>query len=124
MKKKASLISCPICSQNLEIREYFCTQCHTTIRGRFAIDIFAGLNDIQLEFIKTFLISQGNIKEMEKRLNISYPTVKSRLADIIDIIAPQEKQNHNYMDLLDEIDRGNLSVDDVITEMQNRRNKE
>ncbi len=124
MKKKASLISCPVCSQNLEIREYLCTQCHTTIRGRFAIDIFAGLSDIQLEFIKTFLISQGNIKEMEKRLNISYPTVKSRLADIIEIIAPQEKQNYKYLDLLEEIDRGNLSVEEVIKEMQSRRNKE
>jgi hypothetical protein len=124
MKKKASLVTCPICSSNLEIREYFCTQCHTTIKGRFAIDIFAGLSETQLEFIKIFLISQGNIKEMEKRLNISYPTVKSRLADIIEIIAPQEKQNHNYLDLLEEIDRGNLSVEEVLAEMKSRRNKE
>ncbi|HNX00064.1 MAG TPA: DUF2089 domain-containing protein [Candidatus Cloacimonadota bacterium] len=124
MKKNSSLITCPVCSSNLEIREYYCTQCHTTVRGRFAIDMFAGLSESQLEFIKIFLVSQGNIKEMEKRLNISYPTVKSRLADIIEVIAPQEKQTQNYVDLLEQIEKGNLTVDEVVNQINQRRNKE
>jgi hypothetical protein len=105
----------------LEIKEYYCPQCQTSVRGRFAVDMFAGLNEMQLDFIKQFLLSQGNIREMEKRLNISYPTVKSRLADIIAVIAPQEPPASPISDVLDDLGQGVYSVEEAVRLIRERR---
>ena len=44
---------------------------------------FATLSKEQLSFIETFLKCRGNIKEVEKELGVSYPTVRGKLDDII-----------------------------------------
>ncbi len=42
------------------------------------------LDDAQLEFIEVFLRSRGVIKNVEDVLGISYPTVKARLASVLE----------------------------------------
>src|SRR6185437_10715814 len=44
----------------------------------------AHLNDQQLEFVEVFLRCRGTIKDVEDMLGISYPTVKSRLANVLE----------------------------------------
>ncbi|HHU28301.1 TPA: DUF2089 domain-containing protein, partial [bacterium] len=41
------------------------------------------LTKSEIKFIELFLVNQGNIKEMEKDLQVSYPTVKKQLDAII-----------------------------------------
>ncbi|WOD64874.1 DUF2089 domain-containing protein (plasmid) [Niallia taxi] len=74
---------CPVCSKQLKITKLQCTRCHTTIENEFELSNFASLNSEQLSFIETFLKCRGNIKEVEKDLGISYPTVRGKLDDII-----------------------------------------
>jgi len=74
---------CPVCSKQLKITKLQCTHCHTTIENEFELSKFARLNKEQLSFIETFLKCRGNIKEVEKELGISYPTVRGKLDDII-----------------------------------------
>ncbi|MGG0741294.1 DUF2089 domain-containing protein [Niallia taxi] len=74
---------CPVCSKQLKITKLQCTHCHTTIENEFEFSNFASLNSEQLSFIETFLKCRGNIKEVEKDLGISYPTVRGKLDDII-----------------------------------------
>ncbi|MCM3213538.1 DUF2089 domain-containing protein [Niallia taxi] len=74
---------CPVCSKQLKITKLQCTHCHTTIENEFELSNFASLNSEQLSFIETFLKCRGNIKEVEKDLGISYPTVRGKLDDII-----------------------------------------
>jgi len=70
------LKQCPVCNSTLEIKEYHCPKCDTTIRGNFEVGDLASLSAAQQEFVKIFICNQGNIKEVEKALGISYPTVK------------------------------------------------
>ena len=44
---------------------------------------FASLSKEQLHFIEIFLKCRGNIKEVEKELGVSYPTVRGILNDVI-----------------------------------------
>jgi len=41
------------------------------------------LSQENLDFIEIFVKNRGNIREMERELEISYPTVRSRLNDVI-----------------------------------------
>ena len=118
MKKR--LKKCPICNIDLEIREYYCPSCDITIKGSFSQSELGALTLSQQEFVKVFLISQGNIKEVEKRLNISYPTVKSRLAEVVAVIS-NESKNSRISNILDDIEKGALSVDQAIETIKQTR---
>ena len=74
---------CPVCSKQLKITKLQCTHCHTTIENEFELSTFASLNKDQLIFIEVFLKCRGNIKEVEKELGVSYPTVRGKLDDIV-----------------------------------------
>jgi len=74
---------CPVCGKQLKITKLQCIHCHTTIENEFELSNFAALSKEQLKFIETFLKCRGNIKEVEKELGVSYPTVRGKLDDII-----------------------------------------
>jgi len=75
--------TCPVCGNDLTVTKLSCGVCHTEISGDFALSKFSALNKDDLNFIETFIKVSGNIREMEKSLGISYPTVKKNLDGII-----------------------------------------
>jgi hypothetical protein len=74
---------CPICETHLKVTTLSCPSCETEIKGDFELSKFNYLPKHQLYFIELFVKNQGNIKRLEKELNISYPTVKKTLDEII-----------------------------------------
>lgn len=74
---------CPICGKKLIASELTCTDCDTKIQGEFSLSKFDYLTTAQQEFALVFLKNAGNIKSIEKELNISYPTVKKTLDELI-----------------------------------------
>lgn len=74
---------CPVCSKTMKITKLQCNHCQTTIENEFELSKLASFTQDQLHFVETFLICRGNIKEVEKELGISYPTVRGKLNDII-----------------------------------------
>lgn len=75
--------TCPVCSNNLTVTRLSCSNCHTEISGDFALSKFSYLDKDELYFVETFLRAEGNIKEMERSLEVSYPTVKKMLANVL-----------------------------------------
>jgi hypothetical protein len=75
--------SCPICNSNLKVTTLHCNECNTSINGEFELSKFDYLTPSQQEFVLIFIKNGGNIKLIEKDLNISYPTVKKTLDEII-----------------------------------------
>ncbi len=75
--------TCPVCGNDLTVTKLSCGVCHTEISGDFALSKFSALSKEDLNFIETFIKVSGNIREMEKSLGISYPTVKKNLDGII-----------------------------------------
>lgn len=51
------------------------------------------LDNNDLEFIRKFIISSGSLKELAKEYNISYPTVRIRLNNLIQKINISKEQN-------------------------------
>lgn len=73
---------CPVCGKNLRISRLICGNCRTSFEGRFNFTRLGSLPLKDQEFIEIFLRCRGNIKEAEKILGISYPTVCKRLEEI------------------------------------------
>jgi len=83
LAERATPGTCPVCGARLEVRKLYCSQCDTTIEGRFVLCKFCYLNEEQREFVDTFIRCRGNIKEVERELGVSYPTVRNRLDAVI-----------------------------------------
>ena len=77
------LESCPSCGGPLEIREVQCTVCETQVRARYQPCDFCALTEEQSTFLRIFVMSRGNLSEVEKRLGVSYPTVRAKLDEVI-----------------------------------------
>ena len=77
------LESCPSCGGELEIRELRCGWCETEIRSYFKPCDFCRLSEEQSTFLRLFVTSRGNLSEVEKRLGVSYPTVRAKLDEVI-----------------------------------------
>ncbi len=115
------LKKCPVCNSDLEIREYQCGHCDTIIKGKFRIGDLSSLTPTQQEFVKIFLCSEGNIKEVEKIMDISYPTVKNRLAEIARVLCSKTRVKDEISEsILDEIDQGRISVKEALVKFRKR----
>ena len=88
--KKQIIGKCPICDGNLIVSELTCTSCNTKINGEFNLSKFDNLSPDQQNFALIFIKNQGNIKLIEKEMNISYPTVKKNLSDLINSLGFDE----------------------------------
>lgn len=85
---------CPSCHGDLEIRELYCPACDIQMRGRFdgaERTAFAHLNDEQEAFLRLFVLSRGNLSDVERSLGVSYPTVRSKLDDLIAAVSAGEE---------------------------------
>jgi hypothetical protein len=75
--------TCPVCSNELSVTRLHCRACGTTLEGEFSVGRFGRLSREQLALLESFLRSRGNLREMERELGISYPTVRSRVEALV-----------------------------------------
>jgi hypothetical protein len=77
------IATCPVCQGELTVTRLHCRSCGTALEGEFGVGRFGRLEREQLAFLESFLRSRGNLKELERELGISYPTVRSRLEGLL-----------------------------------------
>src|SRR5438105_15360498 len=118
---------CPSCGGELEIRELRCTWCETEIRSHFAPCDFCRLSEEQSTFLRLFVTSRGNLSEVEKRLGVSYPTVRAKLDEVIARLgaleqepqsAPQPPDGSERRAILDAVARGEISAAEGVTRIR------
>lgn len=81
--KKEVIPHCPVCDNELIITRLNCDKCNIEISGEFSLSRLSLLTKEQLKFVEIFLKNSGSIKAIEKDLNISYPTVKKLLNEVL-----------------------------------------
>src|SRR5262245_9037110 len=74
---------CPVCESELHVTRLHCGTCGTTIEGEFNVGRFSKLNREQYALLESFLRSRGNLRELERELGISYPTVRNRVEALL-----------------------------------------
>lgn len=82
MKTIPLLSDCPNCHHELRLTRLECPGCDLQLSGHFQTQPLQQMGADDLQFIALFLHCEGSIRDMEKALGVSYPTVKARLAAI------------------------------------------
>ncbi len=77
------IATCPVCSGELTVTRLHCRSCGTALEGEFGVGRFGRLDREQMRLLESFLRSRGNLKEMERELGISYPTVRGRVEALV-----------------------------------------
>ncbi len=119
---KTALSKCPVCDGELSVTRLHCDTCDTSIEGRFANNVFAGLTSEQLDFIETFVRCEGKITRMEDEMALSYPTIRNRLQEVIRALGyePAEKEEapevpeEKRRSVLEELDSGKISAEEAM----------
>lgn len=90
MNKKLP-ITCPSCSSDLNVNSLHCDSCDTTITGQFKLPVLLRLELKEQDFILDFIQCSGSLKIMASKLNLSYPSVRNMLDDLISKIENLQK---------------------------------
>src|SRR5205085_958779 len=96
-----------------------CTTCGTAVEGRFALDWPARLTREQLNFVRVFVTCGGKIKDVEQALGVSYPTVVSRLDEVIaavqgsDVAPAPPPQSRSRREVLEQLARGEVDAQEA-----------
>lgn len=115
---------CPVCGHSLNVVRLTCTHCPTKIEGEFSNCKFCQLPGEQLEFVEVFIKCRGNIKDVEKELGISYPTVRSRLDGVIQALGYMvEKpdagvESDRRQEILVSLERGEISSQEAARQLK------
>ena len=115
---------CPSCAGVLAVTGLSCTNCGTTIGGRFALDSFSRLSAEQSAFLTLFVTRRGNLSEVQNALGISYPTARNKLEEIIKALQTQEQPvapDGAREIILRRVAAGELSAEEALAQLKTSR---
>ena len=106
---------CPICQSDLKVTKLQCTSCNTEISGEFQLSKFSYLSKEHLYFIEVFIKNKGNIKQIEKELGISYPTVKRNLDEVIVSLGYEvsSEEKANKEEIFKKLENGEITASEA-----------
>lgn len=115
--KREVIGQCPICSGPVEITEISCSSCKSTIKGHFKPCKFCTLSQENKEFAEIFIKNRGSIKEIERELGISYPTVKSKLDSLVAALGYKNQSTNTFdkKEILERLYRGEITSEEAVT---------
>lgn len=110
--------TCPICQSDILVTRFFCPRCDSVVEGHFQPHSgpLSGLTEDQINFVLTFIRCEGRFNRMEEELNLSYPTIRNRLYDVIQALgfevgkdeeptlSPEDRRR-----ILDDLELGKIS---------------
>lgn len=109
---------CPICKSEILVTRIFCPRCDSIIEGHFQPKSgpFSDLSEEQINFVLTFVRCEGRFNRMEEELNLSYPTLRNRLYDVIRALGYEPGKDEeptlsaeDRRRILDELEQGKIS---------------
>jgi hypothetical protein len=115
--------ACPVCDAPLEVTELTCAACRTRLHGHFPPPPLARLAPEHQSFIETFVRCRGVIRDVERALGISYPTVRARLDTVVEALeealsgaeAPRSahERDARRRSVLQQVEEGSLEPDEA-----------
>jgi hypothetical protein len=121
--KKKIVSNCPVCASALSINRLACTRCDTTIESVLPIPPFFRLPDDLQNFVMIFLRCRGSIREVERELGISYPTVCKRLDLVNALLGNSPDPSTKSIDpneILGQLERGDITAKEAAQLLKGR----
>ncbi len=98
---------CPICDHDLTVTACECEACRTSYGTHFKLPRLARFSKEERMLAEALILHGGNLKEMARAVNISYPTLKKRLGELADTLAAKQAE--------DEAD-----IEQILQQMENK----
>jgi len=119
------VLKCPSCNGDLAVAKLHCHACDITVEGDFSIPALLRLSRAQLDFVEVFLKNRGIIREVERELGVSYPTVRARLDEVLDAIElnltsttadgrQEDPANRSRRAVLEQLSAGKISPEEAM----------
>lgn len=115
---------CPLCEGAVHVERVACDACGSAVEGRFGLDWPGQLSREQLGFVRVFLTCRGKIKDVEQALGLSYPTVVSRLDEVVGAMGGTREAPRvaaSRLEVLDELANGTIDVAEAERRLKSRR---
>ncbi|MCE7987799.1 MAG: DUF2089 domain-containing protein [Caldilinea sp. CFX5] len=117
---------CPLSGGPVIVTKLYCPESGLTIEGEFAITLpFAQLSPEQLRFVELFVRCEGKINRMEEELKLSYPTIRTRLHEVIRALGHEPRREESEAvppaarkKVLDDLDKGQISFEEAMQLLQ------
>jgi hypothetical protein len=114
---------CPVCGEELTATRLHCRSCDLALEGHFGLGRFYRLDPEQLHFIETFIRREGKLNKVQEELGLSYPTVRSRLHDVIRALGYEVREEltmspEQRKSILDELAQGQITSDEAVKLLQ------
>lgn len=119
MAAKKIVSRCPCCGGELLINRLACAQCDTQIESTLPLPPILRLPDDLQEFVLIFLRCRGSIRDVEKELGISYPTVCKRL-DLVNELLSNPRPTLDRNQILEQLERGEISAKEAAQLLKGR----
>jgi len=108
------------------VTRFYCPDSGVTVEGEFTVVApFGQLSPEQVKFVETFVRCEGKLNRMEEELKLSYPTIRTRLHEIIrsmgyepgkeEVVSAPETDRRSVLRALDE---GHLSFEEAMQKLQ------
>ena len=115
-------LNCPVCDERLALTRLTCPACDTELAGGFASCEFCALTNEDRELLRVFLVSRGNMKDLERHLGVSYPTARARfdaLLGKIGIDRPAAAPAQTRVELMEQVARGEIDIEEALKRLEN-----
>jgi hypothetical protein len=114
---------CPVCHDDLLVTQLVCRNCGTGLEGRFTMGRLLQLTPEQLHFVEVFLRCEGKLNRVQEELGISYPTVRSRLVEVIralgyEVGEEREADDERRQEILAQLARQEVSAEEAFRMLQ------
>jgi len=107
---------CPVTGEPLEVTRLRGPRSGVVIEGNFLPNEFALLDRENLDYLRLFVKVRGNLKEVERMLGVSYPTVRARFEQLLRALgyeAAPEEPRESRTDVLARLERGEISAEEA-----------
>lgn len=116
--------TCPVCGETLTVTRLYCRTCDTTVEGHFTLGRFYQLSPEQMAFVETFIRSEGKLTRVQEELGMSYPTVRSRLNEVIRALGYEVRESKPEVSpderrsILEQLASGEISSQEAVQLLQ------
>jgi hypothetical protein len=112
---------CPVTGEPLEVTRLRAPNSGVVIEGQFLPNEFALLDRENLDYLRLFVKVRGNLKEVERMLGVSYPTVRARFEQMLRALgyeAAPEPVGESRSDVLARLERGEITAEEATRALQ------
>jgi hypothetical protein len=102
---------CPYCGMVMTVTQMSCEHCRVAVSAAFPMSRLAGLPVEHQRFIEMFVLASGNLKEIAEQVGVSYPTIRSRLDKVIEVLRGEISKTQRVRgNVLDAVEPGKTTA--------------